>query len=92
MRPLGIALIMVGMVFLLSGVAAAAWARGQANAMSEEDRAADPVQHDFFVTAQNCSLGGAVIGLIVVAIGFLVALRSGSAVKKDKGKEVKEGA
>lgn len=72
MRRLGLALIVVGMVFLLSGIAAAVWAASQADAMSEEDRVTDPEQYDFHVSAQNCSLGSAVIGLIIMAIGILV--------------------
>lgn len=72
MRRLGIALIVVGMVFLLSGIAAVAWAAGQASAMNQEDRALDPEQYDFYVSAQGCSLGCAVIGLIVVALGALI--------------------
>jgi len=92
MRRLGFALIVVGMVFLLSGIAAVAWAASQANGMSEEDRVTDPEQYDFYVSAQNCSLGSVVIGLIIVAMSFLVGRRSASAVEKDQGKEVKEGA
>jgi len=72
MRPLGIAIIVVGIVFLLSGIAATAWAASQANAMSVEDRALDPEQYDFYVSAQSCSLGSAVIGLITMVTGILV--------------------
>lgn len=91
MRPLGIAMIVVGMVFLLSGIAATVWAVGQANAMSEEERALDPVQYDFYVSAQSCSLGSALIGLISMAIGFFVGRRPAPAVKKNHQKEVREG-
>lgn len=72
MRRLGLALMAVGMVFLLSGIAAVAWAASQASAMSEEDRALDPGQYDFYVSAQSCSLGCAVIGLTIAALGVLV--------------------
>ncbi len=75
MRPLGIALIVVGMVFLLSGIAATAWAASQADAMSEEDRVTDPEQYDFYVSARSCSLGSAVIGLVILVIGILVGRR-----------------
>ena len=92
MRPLGIAIMVVGVVFLLSGIAATAWAASQANAMSEEDRTLDPEQYDFYVSAQSCSLGSAVIGLIIVAMGFLVGRRSAPAVEKGQRKEVKGGA
>ncbi len=92
MRRLGLALILLGMVFLLSGIAAVAWAASQTNAMTAEDRVTDPEQYDFYVSAQNCSLGSAVIGLIIVAVGVFVARRSVTAVEKDQGKEVKEGA
>ena len=92
MRRLGFASIAVGMVFLLSGIAVVAWAASQANTMSEEDRTPDLEQYDFYVSAQSCSMGSVIIGLIIVAMGFLVGRRSASAVKKDQGKEVKEGA
>jgi len=72
MRPLGIAIIVVGIVFLLSGIAATAWAASQANAMSVEDRALDPEQYDFYVSAKSCSLGSTVIGLIILVAGILV--------------------
>ncbi|HEX7392926.1 MAG TPA: hypothetical protein VF374_08275 [Thermoplasmata archaeon] len=72
MRRLGLAVIAVGFVFLLSGIAAVAWAVTEANAMNEEDRALDPAQYDFYVSAQSCSLGCAVIGLAIIALGFLV--------------------
>ena len=72
MRPLGIAIIVVGVVFLLSGIAATAWAASQANAMCVEDRALDPEQYDFYVSAKSCSLGSALIGLITMVIGILV--------------------
>jgi uncharacterized membrane protein len=76
MRRLGLAVAVVGMVFLLSGVVAVAWAADQANAMSEEDRALDPEQYDFYASAQSCSLGCVVIGLIIAAIGILVGMQS----------------
>ncbi len=85
MRSLGIVIVLVGMVFLLSGAAAAVWAASQAGAMSEEDRAADPVQYDFYVSAQSCSLGSVVIGLMVMAMGFLVGRRPASAGKNGQG-------
>jgi len=44
MRHLGLALLFVGIVFLLCGIAAVAWAAIQANAMSEEDRVTSPQQ------------------------------------------------
>lgn len=80
------------MVFLLSGIAAVAWAAGQANAMSEEDKALDPVQYDFYVSAQSCSMGSAVIGLIIVAIGILIGRRHEPAGKKSQGEKCREGA
>ena len=83
MRRLGLALLVVGLVFLLSGIAAVVWAASQADAMTEEDRVTDPEQYDFYVSAQSCSLGSVVIGLIIVAMGFLVGRRSASAVEKD---------
>lgn len=92
MGRLGIVIILVGMVFLLSGIAAVAWAANQADAMSEEDRALEPEQYDFYVSAQSCSLGSAVIGLMIVAMGFLVGKRPALAVKNDQGKEVEGGA
>ncbi len=92
MRRLGFALTVVGMVFLLSGIAAVAWTASQANAMSGEDRAIDPEQYDFYVSAQSCSLGSVIIGLLIVAMGFLLGRRPASAVKKDQGKDVKEGS
>jgi uncharacterized membrane protein len=91
MRRLGIVIMVVGMVFLLSGIAAVAWAASQASAMSEEDRALDPEQYDFYFIAQSCSLGSAVIGMMIVTIGFLVGRRSTPAVKKGQVKEVEEG-
>lgn len=92
MRRLGFALIVVGMVFLLSGIAAVAWSASQANAMSEEDRTLDPEQYDFYVSAQSCSLGSAVIGLIIVAMGLLVGRRPTPAVEKNQRMEANEGA
>jgi len=75
MRRLGLALIALGLVFLVSGIAAVAWAAGQADAMSEEDRALDPEQYDLYVSAQSCSLGGVIIGLVIAALGILVGRR-----------------
>jgi len=72
MRRLGLAVIVAGMVFLLSGAAAVLWAVGQADAMNEEDIALDPAQYDFYVSAKSCSLGCAAIGLAIIALGFLV--------------------
>lgn len=83
----GFALIAVGMVFILSGVAAAAWAVGQADAMTEEERLQDPVQYDFYVSAEVCSLGSIVIGLVIAAIGVL-----GVFVGRRHATVVKEGA
>ncbi len=87
MRHSGIALMVVGMVFLLSGIAATAWAASQASAMSEEDRALDPEQYDFYCSAQSCSLGSAVLGLVIVATGILIGRRPALSVRKDQGKE-----
>jgi len=91
MRRLGIALIVVGMVFLLSGIAAVAWAASQANAMSAEDKALDPGQYDFYVSAQSCSMGCAVVGLIIVTLGILIGRRSAPTVEKNQGRAAKEG-
>lgn len=88
MRRLGIALILVGMVFLLSGIAAVVWAASEASAMTDEDRELDPEQYDFFVSAQGCSLGCAVIGLTIVAVGVLAGrLLPTPAVKDGREKE-----
>jgi uncharacterized membrane protein len=92
MRRSGIALMMVGVVFLLSGTAATAWAASQAGAMSEEDRALDPEQYDFYCSAQSCSLGSAVIGLVIVTMGILVGRRPALSVRKDQGEEEQAGA
>jgi len=91
MRRLGIALMVVGMVFLLSGIAAVAWAASQASAMSEEDRIMEPELYSFYCSAQSCSMGSAVIGMMIVIVGFLVGRRSTPAVKKGQMKEVGEG-
>lgn len=72
MRRLGLVLVALGLVFLVSGIAAVAWAAGQADAMSVEDRALDPEQYDFYVSAQSCSLGSVIIGLVIAAMGILV--------------------
>lgn len=72
MRRLGLALIAMGLVFLVSGIAAVVWAAGQADAMSVEDRTLDPEEYDFYVSAQSCSLGCTVIGLMIAGIGVLV--------------------
>lgn len=87
MRPLGIAMVLAGMVFLLSGVAATTWAVSQADAMSAEDRALDPEQYDFYVSAQSCCMGCAAIGLVILAVGILIGGRSGSTAKKEQGLE-----
>lgn len=84
--------MIVGGIFLLSGIAATAWAASQANAMSEEDRTLDPELYDFYCSAQSCSLGSAVIGLIIVATGILTGRQPAPAARKDQGKEAKEGA
>ncbi|MEW5747707.1 MAG: hypothetical protein AB1793_02820 [Candidatus Thermoplasmatota archaeon] len=84
MRRLGIALMAVGGIFLLSGIAATAWAASHANAMSEEERAADPELYDFYTSAQGCSLGSAVIGMIIVAMGIIVGRRAGAAVEENQ--------
>jgi len=76
MRRLGLALVALGLVFLVSGIAAVAWAAGQADAMSAEDRALDPEQYDFYVSAQSCSLGSVMIGLVIAVMGILVRRRS----------------
>lgn len=76
MRRLGLVIIVIGTMFLLSGIAAISWAASQANAMSEEDKALDPEQYDFYCSAQSCSLGSVIIGLIIVAIGVLIGGRT----------------
>lgn len=83
--------MIVGGIFLLSGIAATAWAASQANAMSEEDRTLDPEQYEFYCSAQSCSLGSVVIGLIIVATGILIGRRPALAARKIQGKEKKEG-
>jgi hypothetical protein len=92
MRRSGIVIMVVGMVFLLSGIAAVAWAANQASAMSEEDRTLDPEQYSFYCSAQSCSLGSAVIGMIIVTMGFLVGRRGKSVVKKGQMEAVEEGS
>ena len=91
MRRLGLVLIIVGMVFLLSGIVAAAWAANQANGMDAEDRALDPDQYDFYVSAQYCSMGSAVIGLILFVIGYFVGRAPAPASKEGQAKEDKKG-
>jgi len=91
MRRSGLVLMVVGFVFLLSGVAAVAWAASQASAMSEEDKALDPEQYDFYVSAQNCSMGSVIIGLIITVIGVIVGRRKGHAVEESQGRLRTEG-
>jgi hypothetical protein len=91
MRRLGLSLIVVGLVFLLSGIAAVTWAASQANAMSADDRVLDPDQYDFYVSAQSCSLGCALIGMIILAIGFLAARWNARPADKDQGREAEGG-
>jgi uncharacterized membrane protein len=91
MRRLGSAVIVIGMVFLLSGIAATAWAASQVSAMTEEDRALNPESYDFYCSAQNCTLGSAVIGLIIITIGVLIGRRTATIAKETKGEEPNEG-
>jgi uncharacterized membrane protein len=91
MRRLGIVIIVIGMVFLLSGVAATAWAAGKASAMSDEDRALDPESYDFYCSAQNCSLGSVIIGLFIVATGVLIGRRTATISREGIGREPNEG-
>lgn len=92
MRRLGIALIAAGSVFLLSGIVAVAWATSRADAMSEEQKALDPGQYDFYVSAQSCSLGSVILGLVIIVIGFLAWRQSATAAKRGQAMEVKVGS
>ena len=90
MRRLGLAVIAVGLVFLLSGAAAVAWASSQASAMSEDERASDPEQYDFYCSAQSCSLGSVAIGMVIVAIGVLIGIRPVHAAREHQGEVPEE--